>query len=242
MGYGENYIDVLGKSIKKIQTIKDFELKGNRITKNSSAAILSNINGNALSVDLSNNRIGAIGCSNLSKFVSIKETCKLEYLNLEENYLGNTAVIDLLKGVEFNRTLKYLNLSKNYLSDEISDYMQNFITKGKLVELYLHWNLLKFQFGQMLFGTLKASENEDLRVLDISNNSLGKGELQCTKELAEFLQSNVFLVHLDLSYNYFDFPNTQIISAALETNKTIYGFHFVGNCGYVDSRGFLVPE
>ena len=62
--------------------------------------------------------------------MSIRETCKLEYLNLEENYLGNIAVIDLLKGVEFNRTLKYLNLSKNYLSDEISDYLKNFLERG----------------------------------------------------------------------------------------------------------------
>jgi len=29
---------------------------------------------------------------------------------------------------------------------------------------------------------------------------------------------------------------------ALEKNKSIYGFHFAGNVGYVDSRGFLVFE
>jgi Ran GTPase-activating protein (RanGAP) involved in mRNA processing and transport len=147
MSYGDKYIDVLGKSIKKIPIIKDFELKGNRITKESSAAILSSINQQALSIDLSNNRIGLIGCSHLSKFLSIRETCKLEYLNLEENYLGNTAVIDLLKGVEFNRTLKYMNLSKNYLSDEISETLKNFLERGILKELYLHWNLLKYSFG-----------------------------------------------------------------------------------------------
>lgn len=32
------------------------------------------------------------------------------------------------------------------------------------------------------------------------------------------------------------------ISKALEKNKTIYGFHFSGNYGYVDSRGFLIID
>ena len=26
----------------------------------------------------------------------------------------------------------------------------------------------------------------------------------------------------------------------MENNKTIYGFHFKGNCGYIDSKGFLI--
>jgi len=62
--------------------------------------------------------------------MSVKETCKLEYLNLEENYLGTAAVVNLLKGVESNRTLKYLNLSKNYLTNEISTNLKKFLEKG----------------------------------------------------------------------------------------------------------------
>jgi NLR family CARD domain-containing protein 3 len=30
------------------------------------------------------------------------------------------------------------------------------------------------------------------------------------------------------------------LADALKSNRTIYGFHFTGNYGYVDARGFLV--
>ncbi len=47
-------------------------------------------------------------------------------------------------------------------------------------------------------------------------------------------------MHIDLSNNYFDLEQSKKIAAALEDNKTCYGFHFIGNHGYVDSRMFLV--
>lgn len=33
-----------------------------------------------------------------------------------------------------------------------------------------------------------------------------------------------------------------MISESLNINKSIYGFHFYGNYGYVDNKGFLVFE
>lgn len=50
------------------------------------------------------------------------------------------------------------------------------------------------------------------------------------------------MIHFDLSSNNFGYPDACEISTALEENHTIYGFHFAGNSGYVDTRGFLVPE
>lgn len=53
---------------------------------------------------------------------------------------------------------------------------------------------------------------------------------------------NVEIRHLDLSHNYFSLEDSLSISESLENNKTIYGFHYTGNVGYVDSRGFLVVK
>ncbi len=51
------------------------------------------------------------------------------------------------------------------------------------------------------------------------------------------------LVHLDLSNNYFGKKDAISIGASMEQNHSIYGFHFQGNVGYVDAKGFLViPE
>ena len=44
--------------------------------------------------------------------------------------------------------------------------------------------------------------------------------------------------------NYFKREDSLIISEFLNKNHSIFGFHFTGNVGYVDSRGFLIinPE
>ena len=42
-----------------------------------------------------------------------------------------------------------------------------------------------------------------------------------------------------MSNNHFTAPQTIKIAEALRANRTIYGFHFTGNKGYVDSEQFL---
>lgn len=75
-----------------------------------------------------------------------------------------------------------MNLSKNFLSDEISEYIKELLEKRKIEELYLHWNTLKGNFGKIVFPILNT-ENKQLRVLDLSNNCLGKGD-SCITELS----------------------------------------------------------
>jgi len=40
------------------------------------------------------------------------------------------------------------------------------------------------------------------------------------------IKSNKSLLHLDLSFNFFDYDLSKIISDALNDNHSIYGFHF----------------
>lgn len=46
-------------------------------------------------------------------------------------------------------------------------------------------------------------------------------------------------MHLDLSYNHFNLLESKLIQAAIKDNKSLVGFHFGGNYGYVDIQGFL---
>lgn len=78
-----------------------------------------------------------------------------------------------------------------------------------------------------------------LRVLDLSWNSLGMHSSNFANAFGEFLRTNDSLIHLDMSSNYFSMEDSKIIAEALAENHTIYGFHFQGNHGYVDSKGFL---
>lgn len=146
----------------------------------------------AVTLDVSKNAIGKIGIEvrrdiylinliflknfqqnkHIASILPIKE-CKIEYLNLEENMLGNQNVCTLLQALAKNRTLRVLNLSKNYLSEIIANDLRTVLEGGQLRELYLHWNQLKASFGKTIFQML--SEEDELRVLDLSNNSLGSG-------------------------------------------------------------------
>ena len=47
--------------------------------------------------------------------------CKIQYLNLEDNQLGNEGIKILLRGLISNIKLKILNISKNQLTDEITE-------------------------------------------------------------------------------------------------------------------------
>ena len=53
------------------------------------------------------------------------------------------------------------------------------------------------------------------------------------------IKSNKSLLHLDLSFNYFDYEQCKIISESINQNQTMHGFHFSGNCGFVDKLGYI---
>ncbi len=84
-----------------------------------------------------------------------------------------------------------------------------------------------------------------MAVLDLSYNTLGERRyvLNVNKEfvnkLAFLLPKLNLLQHLDLSCNGFNFKESKKISQALNDNHTMFGFHFSGNFGYTDEKGFL---
>lgn len=47
-------------------------------------------------------------------------------------------------------------------------------------------------------------------------------------------------MHFDLSSNCFNLADSKLIANSLKGNRSIYGFHFAGNWGNVDPRGFLM--
>jgi len=163
-------------------------------------------------------------------------------LNLEDNKLGDKAVKFICEGLTTNFYLRRLNLSRNFLTNLIGEPIKTVLLKNPyLAELYLHWNQIKGPGGQKIFQGLL--ENDSITVFDISWNSLGGNNPSVAPIIVEVLQKNEKMVHLDLSNNYFTFEESRLISHGLENNHTIYGFHFIGNYGYVDSKGFLiVPE
>lgn len=87
-------------------------------------------------------------------------------------------------------------------------------------------------------------------MLDISWNCIGQqkpGPVKPGKKetrsvgqrWGEAFEVNKTLLHLDLSFNKIGVTDTTIMAEKIRENHTIYGLHFQGNCGRVDSLGFL---
>lgn len=159
-------------------------------------------------------------------------------MNLEGNKLGDYALMSLLEALESNTTLKKLNISKNFISDIGAEKIGRMLDyNNTLEELYVRWNLIKGAGGIAILNGLNHCQS--LKVLDLSWNSLGMHQSGFAKAFAEYIRSNQSLVHLDMSNNYLGKEDTKIIAEALAQNHTLYGLHYQGNAGYVDSKGFL---
>ena len=134
-----------------------------------------------------------------------------------------------------NKSVRRLNMSKNFLTNNVAESIKYVLTANIfLQELYLHWNQIKSAGAISIFQGLL--ENEGIRVLDFSWNSIGGGAPSVVPQILECFTVNDKIMHLDLSNNYFTYDESKSIAAGLENNHTIYGFHFTGNYGYVDSR------
>ncbi len=114
------------------------------------------------------------------------------------------------------------------------------IKNDTLEELYLHMNIIQCEGAITLFNGLK--KNNSLRVFDLSWNSIGANERGLGKALFELFSTNTSLVHCDFSYNKISYQATELASKGLDENHTIYGFHWIGNDGYIDTEGFLIPS
>ena len=84
-------------------------------------------------------------------------------------------------------------------------------------------------------------ESDLIKVLDLSWNNFQDKKytpLFGTK-WKKALEENKSLLHLDLSFNKISLEDTKLISEGIHFNNTLFGYHYAGNCGIVDSLGFL---
>ena len=144
-----------------------------------------------------------------------------------------------------NKTLKKLWLNNNLISDKGAKAIKRAFTEtSNLVELYLGWNNISGTGGKAIAKLL--IQDVKLKVLDLSWNNLGKNnksKKSKPKSLGdiwgEALVINTTLIHLDLSFNMIEVRDSKVISEKLRSNHSLYGMHFKGNAGRIDSLGFL---
>ena len=118
------------------------------------------------------------------------------------------------------------------------------INATNIRELKLGWNKITARGGNAIADSMRT--NRHLRFLDLSWNACGHGANvlpeQVGKTWASAFQENKTLQHVDLSHNKILYQDTVLLAKGLQKNHTIYGFHFEGNDGTVNSLEFLLPR
>ena len=141
-----------------------------------------------------------------------------------------------------NDNLTKFNLSKNLITDQGAHSLVELFKQSntKLAELYLGWNKITGP-GACSIAEIMGLDTH-LRVIDLCWNGLGQGHLKpgtVGQHLGEAIKRNNSIIHFDLSFNKISAEDTKAIGSGLKTNNSMYGFHFRGNSGKVDSLGYL---
>ena len=164
--------------------LNEIRLGGNRLTSNSINPLLISIKENSRLfkrievLDLSYNLISEDCVKRLCDFIN-DSSCELKEINLEGNNLGDKNVVQISDCIinYLADKLIILNFGKNMISDKgalaMSQIAQNCIN---LKVLILYWNNIINYFASLIIRSLK--KHTELRVLDLSWNSIGNNLLQ----------------------------------------------------------------
>ena len=239
-GLGDDYAAAVSVAISNNPYLETLNFKNNRLRESGSLRIIETLRlGRVKEVNLSENDIGVKGVEALSQL--LRESLSIEKLSLEKAVRKRQTLNIILEAVTANKSLLELNLARNGITaGNGSEFFALLTTNSTLKRLDLHWNTIRGPVAVQLFKGLR--DNRSLQELDISWNSLGNDpSLELGVVICQVFGENDTLKHLDLSYNYFTFPECEKVAEGIKANHTILGIHMVGNNCDVDSQGFLLP-
>ena len=193
------------------------------------------IDNEILMINLSVNKIGCLGCKEISEFLvfssSVSDSnCKLRSLNLNNNFVTDEGVEYLAKALKnSNCKLNLLDLSGNNVTDEGAKCLAEALKHSncKLKRLHLGLNYVTNEGAECLAEALKHS-NCKLNSLGLAGNKLtGEGE----KYLAEALKhSNCKLNSLNLWENNVTNEGVKYLAEALKhSNCKLNSLGLAGN-------------
>ncbi|KAM5129482.1 NACHT, LRR and PYD domains-containing protein 3-like [Mantella aurantiaca] len=229
--------------------IEELHLMSNHMTDISCPHLASGIRNNqtlrALSLSYNN-----LEGSHFRDLMEALTTSRIEELHLRDNQLTDSSCLHLASGIRNNQTLRTLDLSMNNLEGPHFRDLMEALTTSRIEELHLFDNLLTDSSCPHL--TLGIRDNQTLRTLDLSENSLEGPhfsdlmealttswieELQLRNNdltdrsclhLASGIRDNQTLRKLDLSHNNLEGPHFTDLMEALTTSR-IEELHLMNN-------------
>ncbi|KAH9598777.1 Leucine-rich repeat [Trypanosoma melophagium] len=141
---------------------------------------------------------------------------RIEFLNLENNDLGEKTAKALQKVLSSSTALKQLRLSSNNFASSSKYIMEGLAENKSLRSLHLSSCDIRETDGAPFATALTA--NSTLHILDLSSNKLKDAGTKC---IAEAMKSNEGLISLDLSCNKISDEGGKAIASFLTSNRTL---------------------
>lgn len=244
---GDAYGAAFSEGFALVPGVEALNLAHNRISDTVAAQIIARAASarppSLQQLNLAHNTLASASAKALSGL--LRHVKCLTSLNLAHTQLRDREIHTLCEALEKNQTLLRLHLSENRFGIAGMVAIAKFLEENaKIEEVYLAWNQIRGLGALKIVESLKF--HASLRVVDLSWNALDSNDRlkprAVVTALADALANNKVLAHLDLSSNHLDVDDCALLSKQLESNHTLIGLHMSGNCGVVDSRGFLIPK
>ncbi|CAD8109684.1 unnamed protein product [Paramecium primaurelia] len=217
--------------------IQAMQLNHNQFTPKQLRDILLTFPITLKDLELQNCKLNYMHMEILMSFVGKNQIYKL---NLECNNIRDLGTQIIMKHLLNNNTLQSLNLNNNQITECSSTSISNLLKQTqRLLEFYLGYNYFNASAGTTIWKAMY--KNTSVKILDLSHNNIAS--VECAQSINKAVSRPYNeLLHVDLSFNKFTYPQAQIIAEALQKNETIYGFHFEGNQAElcVNANGFLI--
>ena len=174
---------------------------------------------------LNDNKLGSTGALQLVKILSPRSM--LTYLYLGNNSIGRIGAEGIAEYLKSDSTMTYLYLGENLIGDMAANaFGEALKVNSTLTELNLWDNTIGEIGASALANCLKT--NNTLHHFDIGKNQLGdNGAVAYAKALAV----NTGLICTNISSNDIGVKGLDAITEALKTNTTITAVHSLNNPG-----------
>ena len=199
----------------------------------------------------------------------INKCSGLRVLNLSHNWLHNQSATKILKELTDHYELRILDLSWNNIGDDLTALpTYEHLVNSEITHPERQFN--NFSINEALYtGKLKLRTNPLLPPIDLNKgdkkqdnkkeaptetappvykepkkiNEKMKDPSPFAVTLGEYFnQTQLSLIHLDISHNNLNFSDCKLIAEKSKNNHTILGIHVDGNAMEINCLGFINPK
>ena len=223
---GNEEVKILSICLNKLHHLKVLDLSKNYIT-NLGVIELSDALKTALNlthIDLHSNCISANGAQSISHLTSC---CKLTYLNLGSNNIGDEGLSSIAACIGDNCSIASLDISSNSITEVGAAILSTALSVNNILkDLCIHSNSIGNGGAEFIFSALV--NNSSLSVLDLSNCLITHSD-SLAKSIEKSLSCNTSLEALKVANNCFTDDGISTILEAACSSATIINLDIATN-------------